>query len=268
VRCVSAIDSNGRTIWIADAHREDRKRFVARSDEKLTAFVELESAIPDCGEFGLTVWRDFCQIRRRRADLESGERHFPAGCFASSRSRQFITNVAGKKKGRTMNPLIQFKTTLPVLITVALLYFVLLPKVQAVVPPPDGGYPGFNTVEGQNALFSLTTGTGNVAVGWASLFSDAEGSLNTAIGTGALLFNTADQNTATGAGALLFNNSGTLNTANGAFALHNNTTAGFNTAIGASALRENTTGDENTAVGTFALGSNITRIDNVASGDS
>jgi hypothetical protein len=43
--CVSAIDSNGRTIWIADAHRDDGKRFVMRADEKLTAFVELESAI-------------------------------------------------------------------------------------------------------------------------------------------------------------------------------------------------------------------------------
>jgi hypothetical protein len=43
--CVSAIDSCGRTIWIADAHRDEGKRFVARSDEKLTAFVELEAAI-------------------------------------------------------------------------------------------------------------------------------------------------------------------------------------------------------------------------------
>ena len=41
---VSAIDSEGRTIWIADAHRDDGKRFVVRADEKLTAFVELESA--------------------------------------------------------------------------------------------------------------------------------------------------------------------------------------------------------------------------------
>jgi hypothetical protein len=30
--CVSAIDSNGRTIWIADAHRGDGKRFVVRAD--------------------------------------------------------------------------------------------------------------------------------------------------------------------------------------------------------------------------------------------
>ena len=41
---VSALDTEGHTLWIADAHRE-RKRFVVRSDEKLTAFVELESAI-------------------------------------------------------------------------------------------------------------------------------------------------------------------------------------------------------------------------------
>jgi hypothetical protein len=41
---VSAIDSRGRTIWIVDAHRDDGKRFIARSDEKLTAFLELEAA--------------------------------------------------------------------------------------------------------------------------------------------------------------------------------------------------------------------------------
>jgi hypothetical protein len=40
--CVATVDSNGRTIWIADAHRDDGKRFVVRSEEKLTAFVELD----------------------------------------------------------------------------------------------------------------------------------------------------------------------------------------------------------------------------------
>ena len=39
---ISAVDSCGRTIWIADAHRDDGKRFVVRSEEKLTAFLELE----------------------------------------------------------------------------------------------------------------------------------------------------------------------------------------------------------------------------------
>jgi hypothetical protein len=42
--CVSAVDSEGRIIWIADAHRGG-KRFVLRADELLTSFVELESAI-------------------------------------------------------------------------------------------------------------------------------------------------------------------------------------------------------------------------------
>jgi hypothetical protein len=42
--CVSALDSEGRTMWIADAHH-DGKRFVVRADEKLTAFLELECAI-------------------------------------------------------------------------------------------------------------------------------------------------------------------------------------------------------------------------------
>ena len=43
--CVSAIDSNEQTIWIADAHRHDGKRFIVRADEKLTAFVEPESVV-------------------------------------------------------------------------------------------------------------------------------------------------------------------------------------------------------------------------------
>jgi hypothetical protein len=40
--CVSAIESSGGTIFVADAHRDDGKRFVVRADEK---FLELESAI-------------------------------------------------------------------------------------------------------------------------------------------------------------------------------------------------------------------------------
>jgi hypothetical protein len=47
---VSALDSHGRTIWIADAHRGNGKRFVVHADEKLTAFVELEAATRACGE--------------------------------------------------------------------------------------------------------------------------------------------------------------------------------------------------------------------------
>jgi hypothetical protein len=43
--CVSTINSNGQTIFAADTHRDDGKRFVVHADDKLTAFLELESAI-------------------------------------------------------------------------------------------------------------------------------------------------------------------------------------------------------------------------------
>jgi hypothetical protein len=43
--CVSAVTSEGQTIWIADAHRDDGKRFLVHADEKLSAFMELQSAI-------------------------------------------------------------------------------------------------------------------------------------------------------------------------------------------------------------------------------
>ncbi len=42
---MSTVDSRGRTIFVADAHRGGGQRFIVRADEKLTAFVELESAI-------------------------------------------------------------------------------------------------------------------------------------------------------------------------------------------------------------------------------
>jgi hypothetical protein len=115
--------------------------------------------------------------------------------------------------------LIQLKTTTSrVLLLLALVCFALLPKAQAVSPPPDGGYPGGNTAEGQNALFSLTTGGFNTAVGFLSVRNNTTGNFNTAIGAGTLLANSGDQNTATGAGALLSNSTGVQNTANGAFA--------------------------------------------------
>ena len=45
----STVDSNGRTIWIADAHRDDGKRYVVHADEKLTAFLELVAATRSTG---------------------------------------------------------------------------------------------------------------------------------------------------------------------------------------------------------------------------
>ena len=48
--CVTAMDRDGRTIWIVDAHRDNGKRFVVLAEEKLTAFLELEAAICACEE--------------------------------------------------------------------------------------------------------------------------------------------------------------------------------------------------------------------------
>jgi hypothetical protein len=45
--CASAVDCNWRTIFVADAHRDDGKRFVVHADEKLTAFLELERIAHD-----------------------------------------------------------------------------------------------------------------------------------------------------------------------------------------------------------------------------
>ena len=50
------------------------------------------------------------------------------------------------------------------LIALALTWAALSPTTRAVMPPPDGGYPNRNTAEGDNALFSLTTGSENFAI--------------------------------------------------------------------------------------------------------
>jgi hypothetical protein len=205
-----------------------------------------------------------------------------------------------------MNPSIQLKRVTSIFVIAVLIVCLgLSPKVHAVSPPPDGGYPGGNTAEGQNALFSRTTGGFNTAVGYFSLRSDTTNSFNTAVGAGALLANTADSNTAVGAGALLSNTTGSVNTAYGAFALFHNTTGGghtavgynalaatnasdflegntavgssaladdtdgnANTAIGFAALLSNTSGGNDTAIGNLALGSNTTGIQNTAIGSS
>ena len=134
-----------------------------------------------------------------------------------------------------------------------LVCFGFSPKAQAVVPAPDGGYPGGNTAEGQNALLRLTTGGYNTAIGFSSLGSDTTASFNTGVGAGTLFVNTGDQNTATGAGALLNNMTGAQNTAIGAFALPNNTDSQGNTAVGAEALLNSVFSDDNTAIGAGAL---------------
>jgi plastocyanin len=150
-------------------------------------------------------------------------------------------------------------------------------------PTPDGCVANFTTAEGCDALGSLTSGSGNTALGWRSLFLNSTGSFNTGVGAGALALNNAASNTAIGAAALLlnttgtqntaigtdalvFNDSGAFNTATGYFALTNNTTGGSNTATGLEALTANTTGSNNTAIGNQALQSSVTNSDNIAVG--
>jgi hypothetical protein len=107
--------------------------------------------------------------------------------------------------------------------------FALSPGAQAVSPAPDGGYPGLNTAEGTNALFSLTTGVWDTAIGAQALYHDTTGSGNTAVGLNAM-----------------FNNiSGGSNTAVGVYSLFGNTNGGNNTAVGNQALKNNK-GDSNT----------------------
>ena len=164
-----------------------------------------------------------------------------------------------------MNPLIQVKAASIFLVAFGFVCFALSPSAHAVSPPPDGGYPGGNTAEGQNALLSLTTGGYNTAVGFFSLRSDTTGSYNTGIGAAALFGNNGDQNTATGAGAL-FVNTGSFNTANGSLALFSNTSGTFNSAVGQGALFSNTEGASNTATGAGELFNNTIGTGNTANG--
>jgi hypothetical protein len=167
-----------------------------------------------------------------------------------------------------MKSTIQVKpTTRLVLITLALVCLGILPSARAVVPPPDGGYPGGNTAEGQAALLSLTSGTNNTALGFVSLRNNIIGSYNTGVGAGTLFANAADENTATGFAALLLNTTGSFNTASGALALFSNTEGSFNIAAGDRALFHNTIGNANIATGEAALFNNTSGNDNTANGD-
>jgi uncharacterized coiled-coil protein SlyX len=158
------------------------------------------------------------------------------------------------------------------LVALAVCGFSFYSAVQAVTPPPDGGYANGNTAEGTNALFNLTTGSKNTADGYLALFFNMSGQLNTAIGSEALYHNSAgSQNTAVGLDALFNNTTGSQNTAVGYLALFRNThienqEGDYNTAIGSQALAFNTTGSDNLANGSQALYSNTVGGANTANG--
>jgi len=164
---------------------------------------------------------------------------------------------------------INFQLFPGVFVLVAFGCLALSPIAQGVSPAPDGGYPGSNTAEGDNALFNLASGLDNTALGFDALFSNTTANFNTAVGFDALFRNTTgSQNTATGVNALMGNTTGTENTANGVNALFFNTTGFQNAATGVQALFSNTTGFHNTADGFQALLSNTTGNHNTADGDN
>src|ERR1700736_5514885 len=203
-------------------------------------------------------------------------------CGLSGMRNSFRSKTTTPLQRNSINrPLLRYGL---ILIPLALAWFALSPKAQAVSPPPDGGYPADNTAEGTDALFSLTTGSGNTATGFDALFSNTTADSNTATGSTALMTNTTgarntangyaalqsnttgERNTATGRAALVNNTTGNNNTADGHDALFSNTTAIRNTASGSFALFSNTTGPNNTAIGYFALFSNTTGDSNTANG--
>ena len=127
---------------------------------------------------------------------------------------------------------------------------------------------GDNSAFNQNALLSNTTGNDNTGLGVASLKFNTTGSNNTGVGSQALLNNTtASNNTAVGYQAGYSNTTGADFVAVGWQAGYSNTTGGQNNAFGKTALRQNTTGTNNNAFGTGALYNN-TGSNNTAVGDS
>jgi len=149
------------------------------------------------------------------------------------------------------------------LIPLALACFAISPQARATCQ--DACLTNNNTVQGDDALISLTSGSDNTALGFDALTSTSTGNWNTAVGSQALLNNTGSFNTAIGYEALL-NNIGLGNTANGYQALLSNTTGNNLTANGGLALSGNTSGINNTAMGVQALEFNTTGSDNIGVG--
>jgi hypothetical protein len=147
----------------------------------------------------------------------------------------------------------------------ALACFALSPQARAVCQ--DTCLTDGNTVQGDDALISLTTDFDNVAYGAFALYSNTTGSENIAVGHAALTNNRSGYfNTAVGDSALVLNIKGNNNTAIGAAALSDCTSGTNNTATGFSALFSNDAGKRNTANGAFALFNNTTGSGNIALG--
>ena len=92
---VSAIDSNGRTIWIVDAHRGDGKRYVVRADEKLSAFIELELAI------GAAIKQELHSFSQNPPSLTSAIYAYSGRITCTGQTR--ILNEEKSRKAKTEN---------------------------------------------------------------------------------------------------------------------------------------------------------------------
>ena len=149
--------------------------------------------------------------------------------------------------------------------------FALSPQARATCQ--DACLTNNNTVQGDDALLNLTTGTDNTALGFNALLSDTTGTRNTDVGSQALTSNTiGGDNVAIGWQALFSNQGGNENVAMGNQALYENISGNENVAIGELALNANessnntaigwlaaslhTSGNSNTAVGSFTLYAN------------
>ena len=156
------------------------------------------------------------------------------------------------------------------LISLVLVCFALSPTAQAVLPAPDGGYPGGNTAEGENALLNVDTsqGVANTAVGFQTLFNLTTGIDNTAIGWGRFLLPLPGRSTLPLETELFRSTQLAVLTRRPVHLRLPSTTATAIQAVrGTNGLAENTTGFDNTAIDVcHALFSNTTGNDNTAMG--
>jgi hypothetical protein len=159
------------------------------------------------------------------------------------------------------------KVTALCLIVFALVGFALLPRAQAVSPPPDGDYSTGDTAEGLGDNMAIGADEvcnmmmlGNTPYGCHALEGNATGRANTAIGFSALEDNAmGNKNTAIGFSALGDNAMGNNNTAIGFIALYGNT-GSDNIALGARAGVYHMAGNNNIYIGNQGMESEAGQI--------
>jgi hypothetical protein len=129
-------------------------------------------------------------------------------------------------------------------LVLALAWLSLAPQARAVFACQDGCLGNSNTVLGDLALYSNTTGYENTAIGERALLNNTTGGNNTANGVNALQLNTTGDN----------------NAANGVSALYHNTTGISNIALGFQAGFNLTTGSHNIDIGNIGIAGESNRI--------